>query len=80
MSAFTLGQLLLLVGALLALYGAWQLATLARNTGHGRGTPQYAAARDARRFAVWSFAAAILLLLAGAFAPFADLPLSGGGS
>lgn len=79
MSGVTLGQLLLLVGALLALHGAWQLATLARNKSYGRGTPQYAAARDARRFAVWSFTAAILLLLIGAFAPFADLAIAGGG-
>jgi len=80
MSGFTWGQLLMLAGALAALHGAWQLAAMLRNNGHTRGTPQYAAARDARRFAIWSFAAALVLILAGALTPLAALPLAGGAS
>jgi hypothetical protein len=80
MSGVTLGQLLMLAGALAALHGAWQLAAMLRSGGHGRGTPQYAAARDARRFAIWSFAAALVLILAGALTPLAAMPISGGAS
>jgi hypothetical protein len=67
---FSFGNILLLLGLLCGVYGVVQLLILLRYRGpaHGRGTPGYARARDARRFAAWSIAAALLLLTIGAFA------------
>ena len=70
----TWGHVLMLVAALAALYGLVQLVTWLRyrGPGHGRGTPGYARARDGRRYAVWSFALAALLLAAACLTPLAD--------
>jgi hypothetical protein len=73
----TLGHVLMLLAALAALYGAWQLSIWARRRGFGRGTPQYAQGRDGRRFAIWSFALA--LVLAGlCLTPLCHVALGGG--
>ncbi|MDP8994120.1 MAG: hypothetical protein M3N07_03915 [Pseudomonadota bacterium] len=71
----TLGHLLTLAAALAALYALWQLAVWAGNRGHGRGTPQYARARDGRRYALWGFAAALLLVALGRLTPLGDMAL-----
>jgi hypothetical protein len=70
MTGFSLGHILLLLGLLCGLWSLVQLVVLARYRGpaHGRGTPGYARARDARRFASWGLAGALLLLTIGAFA------------
>ena len=60
----TWGHLLMLAGLVAALYGAVQLVAYVRHRGYGRGTPQYARARDGRRFATLAAAAALALLLA----------------
>ena len=72
----TWGQALMLVAILAGLHGLWQATIWARHRGHGRGTPGYARARDGRRFAAWSFAAAILLYLAGCFTPLAGMAIA----
>ena len=59
------GHLLIAIAALVGLYGLYQGAIWRRHAGHGRGTPGYARARDGRRFMVWSFALAFLLVVAG---------------
>jgi hypothetical protein len=64
----TLGQILLALATVAALYSLVQFAVSMRYTGgrHGRGTPGHARGRDARRFTVWSAAAVILLAAAWA--------------
>ena len=73
----SLGHILLLAAALAALHGLWQLSIWARHRGHGRGTPQYARGRDGRRYAIWSFAAA-LLLGALCLTPLCGVAIGGG--
>lgn len=72
----TLGHLLVLAGGLVALYGTAQLAIMLANRSHGRGTPQYARARDGRRYGTWAILAAILLVALGAFTPLAGIALT----
>ena len=72
----TFGHLLMLAGLLLGLYGLWQVLTWARHRGSGRGTPQYARARDGRRYAIWSLALAAFLFAAGCFTPLADIAIA----
>jgi hypothetical protein len=72
----TWGHLLVLLAALIGLYGLVQLVTWARHRGHGRGTPGYARARDGRRYATWSILTALILLAIGCLTPLCELPLS----
>jgi len=72
----TLGHLLMLLGLLAGLSGAWQLLVFLRHRGTERGTPQYARARDARRFAIWGLGGGALLYLAGCFTPLADVAIA----
>ncbi|MBV8687546.1 MAG: hypothetical protein JOZ90_16140 [Alphaproteobacteria bacterium] len=74
----TWGHLLVGLALLAGLYAAWQLVTLARyrGAGHGRGTPGYARARDARRYGLWSIAAAALLAALGCLTPLCTAALS----
>jgi hypothetical protein len=72
----TLGHILMLLGALAALFALWQASVFARHSGAGRGTPQYARRRDGRRYAVWALLAALLLFALGRLTPLADLPLA----
>ena len=71
-----IGHLLMLAGFLAALWGVWQLGVFLRHRGHGRGTPGYARARDARRFALWGLAAGALLYAAGCLTPLRDTPIA----
>jgi hypothetical protein len=73
----TLGHVLTLLTALAALYGLTQFALSMRYTGagHGRGTPGYARARDARRYTIWGGAAALAFLLLGLATPLGRIPL-----
>ena len=72
----TLGHLLMLLGLLAGLYGAWQLTVFLRHRGAGRGTPQHARARDARRFAAWGLGGGAALYLAGCFTPLSELAIA----
>ena len=67
---------LLVAAAILALlWAAWQASIWLRNSGSVRGTPQYARARDGRRFAVWSLALALLLLAIGCLTPLGRIAI-----
>jgi hypothetical protein len=78
MAGLTLGHALTALAALAVVHGVWQLSILARyrGAGHGRGTPGYARARDGRRYAVWSFAAAAFLIALAGLTPLGRIPLS----
>ena len=71
----TLGHLVMLLGLLVGLYGVAQLLTWTRHRGYIYGTPQYARARDGRRFAIWSFVAAALLLAIGCLTPLSEMAI-----
>ena len=75
-AAYTVGDLIALLAAVAALWGLYQTSLWARHRSHGRGTPLYARARDGRRFAAWSFAAALLLLALGRLTPLGEITLS----
>ena len=77
MSALTLGHALLLGALLAALHGLWQLSVWLRSRDYGRGTPQYAQGRDGKRYAIWSFAVAVLLA-ALCLTPLCTVPLGSG--
>ena len=72
----TIGHVLMLLGLLVALYALWQASIWLRHRGFIYGTPQYARARDGRRFAIWSLAGAILLYLVGCYTPLADIAIA----
>jgi hypothetical protein len=76
-AGLTLGHVLYALAALAALYGLTQFALSMRYTGaaHGRGTPGYARARDAKRFTIWGGAAALVFLLLAALTPLGDVAL-----
>lgn len=77
MSQLTLGHVLLALALLAVLHGLWRLSIWLRSRDYGRGTPQYAHGRDGRRYAIWSFALA--LILAGlCLTPLCAVPLGGG--
>ena len=69
------GHVLMLAGILSGLLALVQLAIWASNRGHGRGTPRYARARDARRFAIWSLLLGALFYAAGCFTPLRDMAI-----
>jgi hypothetical protein len=72
----TLGHLLILLGALAALYAAWQASVFARHGGAGRGTPQYARRRDGRRYAVWGLLVALLLFALALLTPLGETAIA----
>ncbi|HYE28346.1 MAG TPA: hypothetical protein VEA61_08955 [Allosphingosinicella sp.] len=72
----TLGHLLMLLAVLVALYALWQASIWLKHRSYVYGTPQYARARDGKRFAIWSLAVALLLYVVGCFTPLADLAIA----
>jgi hypothetical protein len=74
----TLGHVLTALGALAALYGLVQFAVSMRYTGpgHGRGTPGYARARDARRYTIWAVAAVLLLFALAWLTPLGEMAIA----
>jgi hypothetical protein len=73
----TLGHVLLVLTAISALYGLTQFALSMRYAGpeHGRGTPGYARARDARRYTIWGGALALAFLLLAQLTPLGRVAL-----
>ena len=72
----TLGHVLMLLGLLAALYALWQASIWLRHRGFVYGTPQYARARDGKRYAIWSLAAAVLLFAIGCLTPLCEMAIA----
>ena len=72
----TLGHVLMLLGLLVGLYALWQASIWLRHRGYIYGTPQYARARDGKRFAIWSLAAGLLLFALGCFTPLSEVAIA----
>ena len=69
----TWGHVLVLAGLLAGLAALVNLLRWFRQREHGRGTPQYADARLARRAALYALAIAVVLFAAGWLTPLWDL-------
>jgi hypothetical protein len=72
----TIGHILMLLGLLAGLYALWQASIWLRHRGFIYGTPQYARARDGKRFAVWSLIVALLLFAIGCFTPLCEMAIA----
>ncbi|MGA9580909.1 MAG: hypothetical protein WBR13_02935 [Allosphingosinicella sp.] len=72
----TLGHVLILLGALAALFALWQAMIFMKHGAAGRGTPQYARRRDGRRYAIWALLVALLLVALGWLTPLRDIAFS----
>jgi hypothetical protein len=72
----TLGHLLMLLGALAALYALWQASIFLKHKGAGRGTPQYARRRDGKRYAIWGLLAAAALFALGCLTPLCEVAIA----
>ena len=69
---FTWGHVLMVLGVLALVIGVAQAAAWLRYRSFGAGTPQYARARDGRRFAAWALVVALLFFAAGCLTPLRD--------
>ena len=72
----TIGHVLMLLGLLAGLYALWQALIWARHRSFGRGTPQYARARDGRRYAIWGLAAGVVLIALGCLTPLCRMAIA----
>ena len=72
----TLGHVLMLLGALAALYALWQASIFVKHKSAGRGTPQYARRRDGRRYAVWGLIVALILFALGCLTPLGEMAIA----
>ncbi len=72
----TLGHLLMLLGLLVGLYALWQASIWLKHRSYIYGTPQYARARDGKRYAIWSVAAALLLFAIGCLTPLSEVAIA----
>jgi hypothetical protein len=81
-SPLTWGHLLIGLALIALLYTVWQLViwTRYRGPGHGRGTPGYARARDARRYGAWSLLIAVFFAALGCLSPLCTAAILGGGA
>jgi hypothetical protein len=77
-ATITLGHILLLVAAIDLIAAAGFATSAQRHAGHGRGTPQYARARTARRAAFYALASAVILAAIGWLTPLRGIALMGG--
>lgn len=75
----TLGHLLMLGAAIAIAAAILYVLTAMRHRGHGRGTPQYARARMARRSAVYAFAIGVIFAVL-LFTPLCHVELIGAGA
>jgi hypothetical protein len=74
----TFGHLFALAAILAGLIALAAAFTWYRNSGHPRGTPLYARARDGRRLTILAGALALLLVAVGCLTPLCSIPLTGG--
>jgi hypothetical protein len=72
----TLGHVLMLLGALAALYALYQASIFLKHRAAGRGTPQYARRRDGRRYAIWGLIASAILFAIACLTPLSDLAIA----
>jgi hypothetical protein len=72
----TWGLLLMLAALIAAAVAVARLLRWFRQREHGRGTPQYADARLARRAALYALAIGIVLFAAGWLTPLWDSPVA----
>ena len=72
----TWGHVLAALGVAALVIAAGQLLAWRRNRGFGAGTPQYARARDGRRFSLWGAITALLLFAAGCLTPLCRTPIA----
>ncbi len=72
----TVGHLLILLGALAALYALVQTSVFLKHAGAGPGTPQYARRRDGKRYAVWAALVAVALVALGRLTPLCELAIA----
>ena len=75
----TLGHVLILLALLASLAAIGSIVTAMRHRGHGRGTPQYARARLARRHAAYAIVVALVLGV-GCLTPLCEVALVGRGA
>ena len=72
----TWGHVLMLAGLLVGLFAVANLFRWLRQRDFGRGTPQYADGRLARRAAFYGLTIGFLLLAGGCLTPLRDLPIA----
>jgi hypothetical protein len=72
----TFGHVLMLLGLIAGLYALWQATLWLRHRGHVYGTPQYARARDGRRYAVWGLIVAAVLFALGCLTPLCGMAVA----
>ena len=72
----TWGQVLVVVGLLVLVIALAQAAAWLRYRSYGAGTPQYARARDGRRFGIWALVVALILFAAGCLTPLCEAPVA----
>ncbi|MGZ8311191.1 MAG: hypothetical protein ACXWUP_11510 [Allosphingosinicella sp.] len=75
-ATITLGHVLMLLAAFALLAAIASAITALRHRGYGRGTPQYARARTARRSAVYALALALAFGL-GCLTPLCEIAILG---
>lgn len=75
----TLGHVLMVLAVVAGVAAILYASTAMRNSGHGRGTPQYARARMARRSAFYALGLA-LFFAALCITPLCRVTLVGGGA
>ena len=73
---FNWGHLLMLAGILAGLMALVHFLRWFRQREHGRGTPQYAEARLARRAGLYALAIAVVLFAAGCLTPLCETPIA----
>jgi hypothetical protein len=66
----------MLLGALAGLYALWQVSIWLKHRGYIYGTPQYARARDGKRYAIWGALAALALVALGCLTPLRELAIA----
>ena len=72
----TWGHVLMAVGVLALLLALAQAAAWLKNRSFGAGTPQYARARDGRRFAIWALAIGSFLIALGCLTPLCEIAVA----
>ena len=72
----TWGHVLVAVGVIALVIALAQASAWLRYRSFGAGTPQYARARDGRRFAVWAILIALLFFAIGCLTPLGRIAVA----